>query len=149
MWKERLIRMDSIKELEEMIGEDILLVDGDFVRALDGDFEVVTGFECLVQEIKNEVITEPGDLFYDEKYGYGLLKFMHAQGDELTQLELTNRIQDKLSLNEFVDPNSIEVEVLFWNLERIKIIVKFEAMGEAVELEIDIADRVKVEVVNV
>ena len=137
-------------DLEELIGSDIMINEyGNFVAASDGDAEIVSGFDCLFQEVKNEAITQPGDLFYYDEYGWGLLDFMHAQGDEITQLEFTQRIKNKLSSKEFVDPDSIEVSIRAWVTEKITAKVIFQALGLTVELDVGVTDRVSVEVVNV
>ncbi|SKC68077.1 contractile injection system sheath initiator [Maledivibacter halophilus] len=136
--------------IEELIGSDILIDDqGNFVRAPDGDAEIVTEYDCLIQEIRNEMNTQPGDLFYDKEYGYGLLEFIQKQNNEINRLEFTQRIKTKLSRNEFISPDSIKVNISNWDLKAITTSVKFRILDKEIELALTVADRVNVEVVNV
>ena len=136
--------------LDELIGSDIAIDEqGNFIPAPDGDVEMISGYECLIQEIKNEMNTEPGDLFYDLDYGYGLLDFVQKVNDEITRLEYTQRIRNKLSRHELVDPNTVKVDISEWDLKCIKTKVSFKAADKEIELDVTVTDRVQVEVVNV
>jgi hypothetical protein len=135
--------------MEELIGTDILLDEkGNFVVAPDGDIASVSGYECLIQEIKNEMNTEPGDLFYDVDYGYGLLEFIQRQNNELNRLEFSQRIKDKLSRHNLVNADSVKVNIEGWNLKTITTKVSFKALNKEIELALTVTDRVRVEVVS-
>ena len=41
-------------------------------QAADGDAPLCSGLECLYQNIILEALTQPGDLFYDASFGWGL-----------------------------------------------------------------------------
>lgn len=139
-----------MSEIEELIGYDIMIDEnGNFVSAPDGDVETVYGYSCLVQEIKNEMMTQPGEIFYDTEYGFGLLDFIQAQDTEINRLELTQRIRTKLSEKEFIDPNSVNVDIKEWNLNSIGILASFRVADKLIQLNISISDRVNVEVVSI
>jgi hypothetical protein len=138
-----------MSEIEELIGYDIMIDgEGNFVSAPDGDMEIVYGYSCLVQEIKNEMMTQPGELFYDENYGFGLLDFIQAQDTEINRLELTQRIRIKIAEKEFVDPNSVNVDIKEWDLSSIILLTSFRVSDKSIQLNINISDRVNVEVVS-
>ncbi len=135
--------------VDELIGSDIAIDDkGNFKMAPDGDIDVVSGFECLIQEIKNEMNTEPGDLFYDTEYGYGLLEFIQKENNEINRLEFTQRIKTKLSRQELVKADSVKVNVSEWDLKVIKTRVIFKVADKEIEMAITVTDRVEVEVVS-
>ena len=42
-------------------------------QATDGDAPLCSGLECLYQNIVLEALTQPGDVFYDAEFGWGVL----------------------------------------------------------------------------
>ena len=78
--------------------------------AADGDAPVCSGLDCLYQAIAMEAVTQPGDLFYDLDYGWGLYSYLQSEYDDLTRLELIQRVRSRLERWEVIDPGSIEVE---------------------------------------
>ncbi len=106
----------------QIIGEnevDILLdKDGQPVASGDGDLALVSGDECWLQDIKNEALTQAGELFYEDEdgndsYGWGLLDFLQAQGDEFLQREIQQRIRAKMGKRDYIDAASIHTEISF------------------------------------
>ena len=65
-------------------------------QASTGDAPACSGVDCFLQDIRLEAITQPGELFYDEEWGWGLLEFIQAEDDEMTRLEIGERIKEKL-----------------------------------------------------
>lgn len=103
--------------------EDILLDEnGNFVAAANGDMETVTDRECLIQDVKHRLLTFPGDLWTDKKYGTGIQRYIQAEDTELNRLELQQRIKTRLSKDIRIDSESISAKVTSW--ERNKIIVR-------------------------
>ena len=80
---------------------DIRLTDAwELTRAADGDAPLCSGLDCLYQNIILEALTQPGDLFYDAAFGWGLYDFIQSEDGDLVRLEV-------------IVPESIEVEVSF------------------------------------
>lgn len=130
-------------------GTDMMLLDGELVAAADGDAQLVSGLDCLVQDIRHEAMTYPGDLFYDPDYGYGLQDFIQAPSTELSRLELTERIKRRLRTNDSIEAATVTAAVDAWDLNAIRILAGFRALGVDVTLTISVtADRVTVEVVS-
>ena len=48
-------------------------------QAADGDAPLCSGLECLYQNIILEALTQPGDLFYDASFGWGLYDFIQSK----------------------------------------------------------------------
>lgn len=84
-------------------------------QAADGDTPLCSGLECLYQNIILEAITQPGDLFYDPEFGWGLYDFIQSEDTELTRLEITRRARIKLQKREAILPESIETSIRFDN----------------------------------
>lgn len=83
---------------------DIMLdEDGQPVSDGNGDTALVSDDECWLQDIKNEAMTEEGELFYEDEegdasYGWSLLDFMQGEYDDFTQMEIQQRMSTPSSL---------------------------------------------------
>ena len=77
---------------------DIMLdEDGQPVSDGNGDTALVSDDECWLQDIKNEAMTEEGELFYEDEegdasYGWSLLDFMQGEYDDFTQMNFDGHI---------------------------------------------------------
>ena len=95
-------------------GTDIRLSDEwQLTQAADGDAPLCSGFECLYQNIILEALTQPGDLFYDPAFGWGLYDFIQSEDDDLTRLEIAQRARVGLQRREVILPETIQVDVTF------------------------------------
>ena len=82
-------------------------------QAADGDAPLCSGLDCLYQNIILEALTQPGDLFYDPAFGWGLYEFIQSEDDDLTRLEIAQRARLGLQKREVIAPESIEIDVGF------------------------------------
>lgn len=83
-----------------------------------GDAGIVSEDNCWLQDLKNEALTEEGELFYEDeegrdRYGWGLLDFFQAEMDDFTLLEIEQRIRSKMTKRGYIDAASIKVKVDF------------------------------------
>ncbi|BFH11081.1 hypothetical protein J6TS7_02810 [Paenibacillus dendritiformis] len=117
--------------------------------AANGDALLVTDYDCLFQDIRLEALTQEGELFYDESWGWSLLEFIQSQDDELTHLEIQQRVKEKLERRIEIDADTIQVVTAFRG-DAITVHASFSFRGDErlYELNIDL-DRVKVEVMLV
>ena len=63
----------------------------ELTRAADGDAPLCSGLDCLYQNIILEALTQPGDLFYDAAFGWGLYDFIQSEDGDLVRLEIAQR----------------------------------------------------------
>lgn len=113
-------------------------------QAANGDAPVIEDIQCFVQDVKLEALTQEGELFYDESYGWSLMDFIQCENDELSLIEIKNRIREKLSRREEIASESIESAITFLE-DTIYIKATFKLVGSNKIFEIDISlDRVKV-----
>ena len=82
-------------------------------QASTGDAPVCSGLDCFLQDIRLEAITQPGELFYHSEWGWGLLEFLQAEDDDLTRLEISERVKDKLRRRKEIRAETITVTILF------------------------------------
>lgn len=80
-------------------------------QAADGGAPLCSETDCLYQNILLEALTQPGDLFYDPEFGWGLYDFIQSEDDELTRLEICQRAKNKLKKRTVILPGSIAASV--------------------------------------
>ncbi|MDL2288264.1 DUF2634 domain-containing protein [Oscillospiraceae bacterium OttesenSCG-928-F05] len=121
-------------------------VDWQLVPSASGDAAVISGVDCLLQDICLEAMTEAGDLFYAPDWGWSLLEFLQAEHDAMTEMEILRRIRGKLSERDAVDGDSIEIKSRFSD-DILHILVRFSLAGDEETRTLQIAvSRIGVEV---
>jgi hypothetical protein len=117
--------------------------------AANGDTPLVSGLDCLFQDIQLEALTQEGELFYDETWGWSLLDFIQSQDDDIVRLEIQQRVKDKLKNRSEIDTETIETELAFdSDMISVKVSFKFVNDSQTYQLNLEL-DRVKVEVILV
>lgn len=115
----------------------------------NGDILTISNKECLLQEIRLEAVTSEGDLFYDTSYGFGLMKFMHQAHDELLNIEIQQRIKQKLRRRTEIDVSSIKTTVNFME-DSISVDIEFRLLGDEEILRLNLSiGAIKIEVINI
>ena len=118
-------------------------------QAADGDAPLCSGLECLYQNIILEALTQPGDLFYDASFGWGLYDFIQSEDDDLVRLEIAQRARLGLQRREVIVPESIEVEVSFSD-DVFRLWCSFQFTDEESPRELNVVvSAVDVEVITV
>lgn len=116
-------------------------------QAADGGAPLCSNLDCLYQNIILESLTQPGDLFYDEEFGWGLYEFIQSEDSELTRLEIFQRVRSKLHKREVILPETIQLQVSFQD-GAFHIYCAFRFAGEAEDRRLNIiVDPVSVEVI--
>lgn len=126
---------------------DIRLDDNwQLTQAADGDAPLCSGLDCLYQNIVLEAVTQPGDLFYDAEFGWGLYDFIQSEDTELTRLEITQRVRSKLLKREVILPETISIKITRADdTARLRCTFRFSGEDEARMINI-VIDAVSVEV---
>lgn len=129
--------------------KDIKLdADWQLTQATNGDAPIVSGIDCLVQDIKLESLTQEGELFYNLEYGWSLLDFIQRDDDDLTRLEIKDRVRNKLEKRVEIYIESVRTEIEF-NEDALGLEVSFRLnSGDAVKIDVALS-RVGVEVIEV
>lgn len=118
-------------------------------QAATGDAPLVSGFDCIMQDIRLEAMTQEGELFYDDTWGWSLLDFIQSEDDELTIIEIGERVREKLEKREVVDAETISTDVKL-EADAIKIFVTFCFVGDSDTYSVSVTvDRVNVEVIEI
>lgn len=130
----------------QMTGEndtDIMLDEmGQPVSDGDGDAALVSDDPCWLQDLKNEALTEEGELFYEDeggidRYGWGLLDFLQGEVDDFLLLEIQQRIRSKMTKRSYIDAASIKISIDY-NGHQCHIRLTFRRNDSSTEYNIDI-----------
>lgn len=123
--------------------------DWQLTAAANGDAPLSSDTDCFIQDIRLEALSQEGELFYDETWGWSLMDFIQADDDELVRLEIEQRIRTKLSRREEIDSETIQTKLSFQD-DKISVKVAFKFTNDSKQYILDIVlDRVRVEVVMV
>jgi hypothetical protein len=123
--------------------------DWQLTAAANGDAPITSNTDCLIQDIRLEALSQEGELFYDETWGWSLMDFIQMQDDDLTRLEIEQRIKTKLSRREEIDNGTIQTALSFED-DKISVKVAFKFINDSRQYNLNIElDRVRVEVVMV
>jgi hypothetical protein len=116
-------------------------------QAADGDAPLCSELDCLYQNIVLEALTQPGDLFYDAEFGWGLYDFIQSEDTELTRLEMTQRVRSKLQRREVILPETIGITITCADdTTWLRCLFRFAEEDEARTLNI-VIDAISVEVI--
>ena len=119
--------------------------DWQLTPAATGDAPVTDDESGFLQTLQIEALTQEGELFYDEDFGWSLLDFVHQQESELTRIEILSRIRRKLTAHEEIVPDSVEISQK-WTSDLLNIYIKFQLIsGTQQSLTLSL-NRVQVEV---
>ena len=114
--------------------------------ATDGDAPLCADLECLFQNIALEAVMQPGDLFYDPDFGWGLYDFLGSENDALPRPEMTQRVRVNLKKREVILPETIAVSVSYEE-DLFRLRCSFQFSGESGVRHLDLiigADDVEV-----
>ena len=109
------------------------------------DVTKIENNEEIIQNIKIEMVTNEGDVFYDLEFGYSIYDFLHREIDEMLINEIKQRIIVKLSRRPYVDSSSISIETK-QKTDKVIFNISFYINEYFSEIAL-LLDRVKVEVI--
>lgn len=123
--------------------------DWQVVPSVNSDFALVTGSNSFIQSIRLEAVSVEGDLFFDPEWGWSLIDFLQSQDDEITRLEMVQRVRTKLVRYDEIIPDSIDIAAQFdAENETITITATFKTFesDEVYSVSVDLS-RINAEVV--
>ena len=130
----------------ELSSDIRLSSDQQLTAATDGDAPAISGVDALLQNLQMEAITEPSELFYDETYGWGLKEFIQNDDPESCEIEIRERIKEKIARREEIDILSLKINIEF--NENIAIQIQFSLIDSDKDLSLNLElNRVQVEVI--
>lgn len=136
--------MAGINDTDIRLSEDWQLTSSS-----TGDVPLCSARDCFLQDIRLEAVTTPGEIFYNPSWGWGLREYLHREYDELTRLEISQRIQSKLSQRPEVDSSTIEIQMGLTG-DRLMMDLYFRLVEETEQEHLQVSlDRVGVEVVEI
>ncbi len=126
-----------MQDIKFDFNNSIIIKDNDIIKIEDN--------EEIVQNIKIEMLTNEGDVFYDLEFGYSLYEFLHRELDEMLINEIKHRIITKLSRRDYVESSSIKINVVE-KIDKLIFNISFYINKYFSEITL-LLDRAKVEVI--
>ena len=117
-------------------GTDLLLTKNalevrDLAATAGGDIALVTGGDCVVQDLITRLECRLGTLFYDVDFGSKLYEFLHVPVTKLLLKELETEVETRVELNPRVEYGTIKSAAVFGTTpEEAVVAVSFELIGE-------------------
>ncbi|KEQ23433.1 GPW/gp25 family protein [Paenibacillus tyrfis] len=113
---------------------DIYLDDeGNFREALDGDVQLVSGDDAILQDIQHELETVKGSYPFDREYGLLLVQYLQRENTKMAREELIQDIKERLRQHSSIDPGSVVVQVERWTMREIVISASFRLLTAKLE----------------
>lgn len=126
-----------MQDIKFDFNNSIIIKNNDVIKIEDN--------EQILQNIKIEMLTNEGDVFYDLEFGYSLYDFLHREINEMLIHEIRHRIITKLSRRDYVDSSSINIETI-QKVDKLIFNISFYINEYFSEITL-LLDRVKVEVI--
>ena len=114
----------------------------------NGDFATVSDLDCLMQEIRLEALTPPGELFFDPEFGWSLPDFLHLRIDDLTLLEIEQRVYARLAARDKIETSSIAVKAQAGDTVLISAVWRWIGDSKTNRLQVSVG-RVDIEVIAI
>ncbi len=124
--------------------QDITIVLGGDIELRNKDAVVIDEVQEIVQNIKIEVITIEGDVWYDLEFGWSIYEFLHRPIDDMLKLELHQRITNKLAKRDEIEKDTIEINFVEGD-DKLVIKIKMVILDKETELTVSL-DRLTVTV---
>lgn len=107
--------------MEEHLGRDIRIADGDLMPLPAGDVETVVGPACLRQDLAIRLTTPAGSLWLDVGFGTRIYRYLHGPNTELTRRALTQDLRLDAEADPRVEVGSADAEILEWDRQRLVV----------------------------
>lgn len=114
----------------------------------NGDFATVSDLDCLMQEIRLEALTTQGELFFDPEFGWSLPDFLHLRIDDLTLLEIEQRVYARLAARDKIETSSIAVKAQAGDTVLISAVWRWAGDSKTNRLQVSVG-RVDIEVIAI
>ena len=114
----------------------------------NGDFATVSDMDCLIQEIRLEALTTQAELFFDPEFGWSLPDFLHLRIDDLTLLEIEQRVYARLAARDKIETSSIAVKAQAGDTVLISAVWRWIGDSKTNRLQVSVG-RVDIEVIAI
>ena len=112
------------------LGIDLLFdADGDLVVSRTGDIELVTGRDCLLQDVRDRLNTLPGDLYAHPDWGCRIGRLLGALDTPLNRALAVRYLRDALEEEPRIEKESISITPLAFSQEEKRFEIRFMPIG--------------------
>jgi len=112
----------------EYLGTDILFdQDGDLLVSPTGDLTIVSGNDCLLQDIRDRIETTPGDLYSHPDWGCRIKELLGALDTPLNRALAVRYLKLSILNDPRIKTDSIHIAVLNFENEYKEFKIRFTA----------------------
>ena len=116
----------------EYLGKDILFDDeDDMVVSATGDLELVTGLDCLKQDLRNRLETIPGDLYSHTDWGCSVRTMLGALSSPLNRALAVRYLRLAVLDDPRIRKETVQVIVREFNTEQKSFEIRFVPKGSS------------------
>ena len=115
---------------EDYLGTDIQFDQGgDLAVSPTGDLVLAHGNNCLLQDVRDQLETLPGDLFSHEDWGCGITKLLGAPDTPLNRALAIRYLRHALESESRIEDSSISIKPLVFDSEEKRFEISFTSIN--------------------
>lgn len=122
--------------VQELLGTDLAVANGDLVVQPGGDVDLVDGTACLAQDLANRLRTPVGGLLAHTDYGSRILELAHETDSLVNRLDLEQELRAAAEADPRVVPGSARAKVLSWTRDGVRAQLSLLPVGETNRLNL-------------
>jgi len=110
------------------LGKDLLIDgNGDLKLSPTGDLDLLSGGECLMQDVRHRLETGFGDVFTHGDFGSILFQFLGQADTELNRTLIKRTVENALENERRIKSETIEVVIQKYSPEDIWLNISFRS----------------------
>ncbi len=108
------------------LGYDLKIAEtGDLMLSSTGDLELISGKDCLLQDVRHRLETSYGDLFGHEDFGSVLFQYLGQADTELNRALIKRSVVTALAQEKRINLQTIQVKLVKYAAEEIQVQIAF------------------------
>jgi phage baseplate assembly protein W len=116
--------------MNDMLGTDIKLTEDFDLSIVAGDIELVSGVDCLKQDLSHALQTPLLAWGLDMNFGAGLTEFVNAGGDPFFAGDLRAAVKNAFETDPRIIKDSVNIEI-YHRFEKSEIEIEFLPINQA------------------
>jgi len=120
----------TMNQTKKFLGTDIAFdADGDLMVTPTGDLAIVSGVDCLLQDVQDWLRTLPSDLWKHPEFGCDANRLLGALDTPLNRALAQRAIRIALEDEPRIDPKTLQIKPDRFSSEEKVFTIQFRPMG--------------------
>lgn len=116
--------------MNEYLGTDIWLKDGDIVTLPTGDASIISGISCLIQDIAHRLTTPVGGHWAHPEYGSMLHQYLQGVLEDTDIMAIEQETARVVEEDPRVVAGTAKAEVISIDRHKIRLRISFQPVNE-------------------